>query len=87
MAEGTPTPRKVTAAATQQDALPMRGMVLLGTFMNDKAPEALIRNSFGRIEKIGLGDKIGRQQVVAINPGLVVLMRNGATERLTMPRG
>ena len=77
MAEGTPTPRKVTAAATQQDALPMRGMVLLGTFMNDKAPEALIRDPHGRIEKIGLGD----------NPGLVVLMRNGATERLTMPRG
>jgi len=86
MADGTRTPAKVTQAATNKGALSLRDLTLVGTFIKPR-PEALIRHRSGRIEKVTLGDTVDRKQVVAINSGLVVLMRNGQAENLKMPNG
>ncbi|QYX58578.1 amidophosphoribosyltransferase [Roseovarius sp. SCSIO 43702] len=74
------------AAATRRGALPTNALTLVGTFVKTR-PEALIRHRSGQIEKVTLGDTVARQTVVAINDGLLVLMRNGKVSRLTMPTG
>lgn len=71
--------------ATQSNAMPASGVVLLGTFTKFRAAHALIRNAAGRVEKVTIGDRLGRQQVVAIDPGTLVLMHNGQIQRLYVP--
>lgn len=87
MAQETDTPQETLAAATTKNALPLNGIALLGTFEKPSGPEALVRYSNGRVEMVGIGDKIGWRQVVAIDSGTLVLMRNGEALRLSMPGG
>jgi len=87
MAQETDTPRETLAAATTENALPPDGIALLGTFEKPSGSEALIRYDNGRVRKVGIGDTIGRRQVVAIDSGTLMLMRDGKALRLTMPGG
>ena len=73
-------------AATQSDSFPLHETALLGTYERAEGSQALIRTRRGEIVTVRLGDKVERQQVAAINTGLVVLMRNGKVTNLTMPQ-
>lgn len=84
-ADTTRSTAQVQSGATQAGVLPASGPVLLGTFTKDRAAHALIRDGRGRIETVTIGDTVGRQQVVAIEPGTLVLMRHGRAERLEIP--
>ena len=73
---------RVTDAATQPDALPARGLVLLGTFVKPDGPRALVRTGWGRIEQVAPGDRVGRVTIAAIEPGLVHIQTGGRPGRL-----
>lgn len=74
-------------AATLSDSLPLHETALLGTYERAEGAQALIRTRSGEIVSVRLGDRVDRQQVAAIDTGLVVLMRNGKATNLTMPQG
>lgn len=81
----TPTTPKTQAAATLEDLLPLDGITLLGTVVAGDASRALIHAGNGRISQIRPGDRIGQATLVAIEPGLIHLTRNGKAQRLAMP--
>ena len=80
----TATTPKIQSAATQDDVLPRRGIVLLGTFVKPDGPYALIRAGDGRIARVSPGDRIGGLRITAIEPGLVHINRNDRPGRLRM---
>lgn len=80
----TPTPPKVTEAATQSQALPDERLVLLGTLLSAKGASALLQKS-GRVHKVSEGDRISGHLVAAIEDGMIVLARNGDSQTLRIP--
>jgi len=78
----TATTPATMAAATQKNALPRRGIVLLGTFVKPDGPYALIRAGNGRIARVSPGDSVGGLRITAIEPGLVHTNRNNRPGRL-----
>ncbi len=78
----TATPPATKAAATQKNALPRRGIVLLGTFVKPDGPYALIRASDGRVTRVSPGDSIGGLHITAIEAGLIHINRNNRPGRL-----
>lgn len=87
MAQETETPAEVTAAATQTATAKLDTLILLGTTGTGEASKALIRTSKGEVVALKLGDRIGRDPIVAIEEGRVGLVRNGETRWLTQPIG
>ena len=87
MADETNTPQHTLNAATQENALPRRGLALLGTFVRSKGSQALVRLRSGRVARVAEGDRVDGARVAAIEPGAIVLARDGTATRLRMPRG
>ncbi|SMX36140.1 hypothetical protein [Maliponia aquimaris] len=85
MAQETETPAEVTAAATMTATGRLDTLILLGTFGSGEAPRALIRTAKGEVVALKVGDKIGREPVVAIEEGRIGLVRNGETRWLSQP--
>jgi len=88
-AQTSPAPTQTTARAeqeaTQPDILDMGKTTLIGIFMDPETPRALIRHARGKTTLLGIGDKVGRAQVTAIDSGIVTIRRgkNDTALRLT----
>ena len=81
------TPDNVAQTATQSDALPDGGTVLIGIFGAKSSPQALVRTASGRVKRTKNGSRIASSHVVAIDAEGLILERNGQTRRLAMPGG
>ncbi|WP_407492696.1 amidophosphoribosyltransferase [Pseudooceanicola sp. MF1-13] len=81
------TPENVAELATDEKALDLSGMALLGTMIDPQGPKALVRFSGGDVRKVEPGDRIGLAQVQAIGPGVVQISNLGGVKTLTMPQG
>ncbi|MEL6690435.1 MAG: hypothetical protein AAFP28_08950 [Pseudomonadota bacterium] len=75
------TTPNAAAAATSEDALPGRGLRLLGTMGTSASPEALLLLG-GDVLQVSPGDRAGRAKVLAIEPGRVILEVNGESRAL-----
>ncbi len=84
--ETTPISAETEAAATLRADLP-RGMALIGTMTGGDQPRALLRAPNGRILKLGVGEQAGRDRILGIDDGKVMMARGGKTYSLTMPDG
>lgn len=82
-----PTPAKAAAAATQEGALPMGRLTLIGLFGPDTDLTALVRLSGGRIRKVRRGQRLGDGRVAGIDADGLVLQSGDRTRRLTLPGG
>ncbi|MFY9238939.1 MAG: hypothetical protein WAO78_08745 [Roseovarius sp.] len=71
-------------AATIEGALPNDPVILLGTFSAPTGTFALIR-ARGEIQRVILGDAVGRETVAAIEDGSLVLVRGARTDVLQIP--
>ncbi|THH39218.1 amidophosphoribosyltransferase [Aliishimia ponticola] len=64
----------------------MHDLALLGTLTGGDAPRALLRKPGGRIINAGLGDRVNRHVIIAIEEGAVILHRQGGgDQRLALP--
>ncbi|MBZ8119309.1 hypothetical protein KUD11_11715 [Roseovarius sp. LXJ103] len=75
---------KTERAATIEGALPDDPVILLGTFSAPSGTHALIR-ARGDIQRVTLGDTVGRKTVAAIAEGTLVLVRGTRSEMLHIP--
>ncbi|WP_010140443.1 hypothetical protein [Oceanicola sp. S124] len=73
------------ALATQEEALPMRELALLGTLTGPAGPEALLRLPGGGITRARPGDKLEGVQITAITNGELLLLARGRSFRMTLP--
>lgn len=71
--------------ATLPDALPLRGLTLVGTFGKDGRGAALVRLPSGKIRRLEPGDTLRRFRVRAIEPGRVILESQGQATALDWP--
>lgn len=85
MAQETESPAAVITAATKPATGKLDGLILLGTFGSGEAPKALVRTSKGEVVALKVGDRIGRDPVIAIEEGRLGLAKGGATRWLTQP--
>ncbi|MFQ6550111.1 amidophosphoribosyltransferase [Aestuariibius sp. 2305UL40-4] len=81
----TTTPPRVARSATTSVRISRRDLTLLGTSGGSASPQALLRRPGGRTFTVRRGDRIGQDIVAAIEPGRVILQRNGRTVELTTP--
>jgi len=81
------TPDNVADLATDQKALDLNELSLLGTMIDPEGPKALVRFAGGDVRKVEPGDRIGLAQVQAIGPGIVQISNLGGVKTLTMPQG
>lgn len=75
----------VARTATRSAAIPARGIVLLGTFGSETAPQALLRLPDGQTATVQVGSRIGTRQVVAIDETRIALATNGRGTWLSVP--
>ena len=90
MSEPTPAqqiPAQTEAAATDENALPLDKLALIGTLNGPSGPAALLRLRRGTIRRVTPGDRIDGAHVRAIGEGEIVLERRTGSQRLSMPRG
>jgi len=80
------TNAKTTAAATDENALPLSGTTLIGTLTGPNGPVALLRLRRGDMRRVSKGDRIDGAQITAISDGQLHMMRAGQPKILTMPR-
>lgn len=86
MANETDSPPETLRAATEDNALPLTGVALLGTLVGqDGAAAALVRLPGGSTRRVATGDDIGAGRVVAIDEGALYLERHSHAIKLTMP--
>ena len=81
------TPENVAKLATEEQALDLSGLALLGTMVDPEGPRALLRTAAGDIRKVAPGDRIGRAQVQAISAGAVQISGLAGVDTLRMPEG
>ena len=63
------------------------GITLVGTASDRTAPFGLFREASGQIKCVGIGQKIGEAEVVAIADGAATVRFGGQTIRLTVVKG
>lgn len=85
--ETTPISSETEAAATTQADLPRGDLALLGTLTGGDNPRALLRARNGKILTLGVGEKAGRDTIMGIGDGEVILARGQKTYSLRMPQG
>ena len=81
---GTPTPAKVIALATQQ--VPLPAVALIGVFGSLEDPGALVRQRNGRIKRVKLGDAIAGGTVAAISDTAIVIGIGSKAKVLQLPK-
>ncbi|MQY41139.1 hypothetical protein GG681_00645 [Epibacterium sp. SM1969] len=79
------TSTRVARTATQADALPTQGMVLIGIFGSESAPEALLRFPSGRLRRVKPGSRLSAGVIEAIDSSSLILSKNGQNKRLKIP--
>ncbi len=79
------TNSKTAKAATNQGALPLGKLTLIGVFGPDTDLEALVRTERGQIKRVKKGSRLRRSIVSAIAPDRILLSHGPTTETLTFP--
>ncbi|MFW2587513.1 amidophosphoribosyltransferase [Sagittula sp. SSi028] len=79
------TPAQVAKTATTQSNATLDGLILLGTFGSNAAPRAMVRTSKGETVTLKIGDRIGRNPIVAIEDGRLAYAKGGAMQWLRQP--
>ncbi len=87
MAEDSPDTTRAEALATEAGALDLNMLSLIGTMGTDEDRRALVRLPTGRFQTIAVGDMLRGRRVDAIEPGRLLMSRNGHQSVLEMPRG
>ncbi|KIT17464.1 hypothetical protein [Jannaschia aquimarina] len=82
----TPSRGGVANAATDENAIRLNRINLIGTYGRPSARRALVRLSNGRYVKVEVGDRLDRGRVVAIGDGELRYQRGGRNIVLQMPR-
>lgn len=80
-----PTSASVAKAATIDNALPMRQLVLVGVFGRSGNRHALVRLGNGRYVKVVTGDQLEGFQVAAIGANAIRMRRGGRDTVLEIP--
>ena len=78
-------PRSVANAATEENAVSLRGLALLGIFESGGRRTALVRLSNGRISRVGVGDRLDGGQIASIGQTSLTYRAGGRTETLELP--
>lgn len=82
-----PVSRTVARAATDNNAISLGKVALVGVFGTSSNRRALVRMPNGRFKKVSVGDRIDGGQVAAIDSGSLRYTRRGRTVTLQMPNG
>lgn len=82
---GGPVPSDVALAATQDGALALRQMNLVGVFGSQNARRALVRLSNGQFLRVEVGSELDGGQVTAIGDRALNYVKGGQTLALQLP--
>ncbi len=77
----------VAKEATQANALPPRGLNLLGLFGAKNDLQAMVRLPSGRVKTVKTGSRLAQGRVLGIDPAGLVLEKSGRSQRFEMPGG
>ena len=81
------TRASVARAATDNNAIALGKVALVGVFGTSSNRRALVRMPNGRFKKVGVGDKVDGGRVAAIGEGQLKYTKSGRTVTLVMPKG
>lgn len=82
-----PTSAGVAATATDENALRLNRVNLIGVYGSASNRRALVRLASGRYVKVQVGDTVDGGRVAAIGDGELVYVKGSRTITLTMPSG
>lgn len=85
MAPTGPVAGGVAAAATEDNAVNLRNMLLLGTRGSNSSRIAVVRLSNGSVQTVSVGDTLDGGQVTAISETALNFSKRGRLYGLTMP--
>ncbi len=77
----------VARAATDNNAISLGRVALVGVFGTSSRRSALVRMPNGRFKKVGIGDRVDGGRVAAINNNSLRYTKGGRTVTLEMPKG
>lgn len=77
-----PTSASVSRQATEENAIRLNRINLIGVFGTPNSRRALVRLSSGRVVRVQVGDRLDGGQVAAIGDGEVRYVKNGRNEVL-----
>lgn len=80
-----PVPGGVATAATQEGAIRLRDLNLIGIYGRPNAPRALVRLGNGRYAHVEVGSSLDGGQVTAIGNGVLNYVKRGRTIVLELP--
>ncbi|RLJ59138.1 hypothetical protein BCF46_1282 [Litoreibacter meonggei] len=81
------TRASVARAATDNNAISLGKVALVGVFGTSSNRRALVRMPNGRFKKVGIGDRVDGGRVAAIGEGQLKYTKGGRTVTLAMPKG
>ena len=82
-----PISRGVAAAATDENAINLRQINLIGVYGRPSDRRALVRLANGRYVRVGVGDRLDGGRVAAINDSTLNYVKSGRTHTLEIPSG
>ncbi|KQI71267.1 hypothetical protein AN191_13340 [Loktanella sp. 5RATIMAR09] len=80
-----PVPGGVARAATQEDAIRLREINLIGVYGRPSARRALVRLSNGRYVRVEIGSELDGGQVTAIGDSALNYVKRGRTYAIELP--
>jgi hypothetical protein len=80
-----PVPGGVARAATQEDAIRLREINLIGVYGRPNARRALVRLSNGRYVRVEIGSELDGGQVTAIGDSALNYVKRGRTYAIELP--
>lgn len=83
----TPLPGGVARAATQEDAIRLRQINLIGVYGRPNDRRALVRLSNGRFVRVEVGSELDGGQVTAIGEKALNYVKRGQTYAIEIPSG
>ena len=87
MQPSVPSSASVTRAATQENAINLRRINLIGVSGSPSDRRALVRLPSGRFVTVERGDRLDGGQVAAIGENALQYIKRGRTITLEMPAG
>ncbi|MCH2163400.1 MAG: hypothetical protein MK098_01925 [Marinovum sp.] len=82
-----PSPTTVARAATQNNAINLRRVNLIGVYGKPSDRRALVRLSNGRFKKVRVGDRIDGGRILAISDTQLRYQKGGRNLTLAIPQG
>jgi len=87
MSAALPSSASVSRSATEQNAINLRQVNLIGVYGGPSSRRALVRLSNGRYKKVKVGDRLDGGRVAAIGDSELRYVKRGQNVVLKMPRG